>query len=127
MENKIIFRKDNKSRIDYFSVILCIVTILLLVFQVAANRKISKDGRAFVEGVKAKRIAMKAQERKALMEKKLEAARLKQQEEQDSFAFEMENKTKEPEGRRLEKVKQGMDYQQKLAIYNQARKGSRQK
>ena len=39
----------------------------------------------------------------------------------------MENKTKEPEGRRLEKVKQGMDYQQKLAIYNQARKGSRQK
>ncbi len=121
MDNKIILKKD-KKKVGYFSIILCIFTILLLVFYIATDRHISKVSREFIESVKAKKVALKAKERKASMEKELEEKRLKQQQEEEEIRASMEGKTTKQEGNRLEKVGQkGMDYQQKLAIYNNAK------
>ena len=126
MENKIILRKNQKPKVDYFAIILCVITISLLVFQVMADRHISNANKKFIEGAKAKRIALQVKERKALMEKELEAKRLKKLEEEENFRTSIEDKTKRQEGNRLEKVGQkGMDYQQKLAIYNQAQSPKR--
>ncbi|MCR5504427.1 MAG: hypothetical protein K6E94_02500 [Elusimicrobiaceae bacterium] len=122
MSNGIILRKNKKAKIDYFSVILCIFTILLLVIQVAANKHFIKANKKFIEAAQAKRVALKVKERKALMEKELEEIRLKQQQEEEEIRASMEGKITKQEGNRLEKVGQkGMDYQHKLAIYQNAK------
>lgn len=116
MENRKIIFKENVKKQDYFSLILCIITLLILVFQVMANRHISKASHDFIEGERAKRMAVQIKERKALHEKELEAQRLKQQREEEEFRASMEEKNRGKEVDKIAEIQNGMDYRQKLEI-----------
>lgn len=130
MNNKIIFKKDKRPPQNYFSMAMCLITILLLVFQVVANRHISKAGKKFVETQRAKQLELRSKARKAEMDRILQNSRMEKQKAEEEYLSAIEGKTKRQEGHRLETVKQGMDYQRKLEIYNNAhnaRKGVKQK
>jgi len=127
IENKIILKKGLKPKVDYVAIIICILTILLLVIQIAADRHFANANRAFIEKEKAKRVALQVKERKAQMAKQLQSIRIKQQQEEETFAFEMENKTKKKEGQVLARTQQGMDYRKKLEIYRNANKAPNQR
>ena len=127
MNDNIIFKKDKGP--NYFAIFLCIFTILLLIFQIAANRHISKASRNFIEGAKAKRVAAITKQRKALREKEIEAARTLRQQEEDSYLANIEKQFKGSGVTKQEpkKVKNTMDYREKLEIYRQAQAGKTQK
>lgn len=127
MNNNIIFKKE--KGLDYFAIFLCIFTILLLIFQVAADRHISKASRDFIEGAKAKRIAAVTKQRKALKEKELEAGRALRQQEEDAYLANIETQFKGSgiTKQKPKEVKNAMDYRQKLEIYRQAQAGKIQK
>ena len=126
-DNKIIFRKGKREEQDYLSIIICVVTILLLTVQVAVNRHISKVGKAFVEGEKAKQTAIRDKARKTQMENDLMEKRLAKMQEESDYLSSIEDKMKRQEGKKLQDSQRGMDYQKKLAIYNKSRKVARRK
>jgi len=118
MENKgIIFEKDIKKP-EYFVIIVCIFAFLILVFQIVANRHISKAGRNVIEGVKAKKIAAFERRQKALDAKERAKQRLiKEQREKD---FQAAAEAQFNDIQTGNKAKPGMDFTEKLGIYNQA-------
>ena len=125
MSNNIIFKKDKGP--DYFAIFLCVFTILIFVFQVMANRHISKAGRDFIDGARAKRIAAFEKQKKIMKEKELEAERaLKQQEE--VYVPDIETQFKDSgiikqDKQEPKKTSNTLDYMQKLEIYRQAKEG----
>ena len=126
MENKdIIFKKEIKQH-DYFSMILCLITLLILVFQVMADRHISQASRDFIEGAKAKRIAVREKARKAKQEKLLEEQRLLQQQEEAAYQSALEEQNRGKEVNKVEDIQNRMDYRQKLEIYRQSQTGIKQ-
>lgn len=127
MNDNIIFKKDKGP--NYFAIIMCVFTLLILIFQIAANRHISKASRDFIEGAKAKRVAAITKQRNALREKEIEAARTLRQQEEDSYLANIETQFKDSGITRQEpkKVKNAMDYREKLEIYRQAQAGKTQK
>lgn len=121
MQNGDIIFDKNVNKTNYFSMIICILTILILIFQVTADRYISKASHDFIEGEKAKRIAAVEKQRKLLKEQELAASRLAKQQEEEEHLAAMEAKMKEAnipsvEARRAS----GMDYRDKLGIFNKA-------
>ena len=120
MQNGDIIFDKNVNKTDYFSIVLCIFTILLLIFQVAADRHISKASRDFIEGEKAKRIAAVEKQRKFLQEQELAAVRLAKQQEEEEHLAAMEAQMKAANTSVKAKKTSGMDYRDKLGVYNKA-------
>ena len=100
--------------------IICIFAILILVFQVMADRHISKASRDFIEGEKAIRIAAVEKQRKFLKEQELAAGRLAKQREEEEHLAAMEAKMKAANTSVKAKQTSGMDYRDKLGIFNKA-------
>ena len=124
MTNNIIFKKDKGP--DLFAICLCIFTIVLLVFQIAADRHISRASRDFIERARAKRVAALEKQRNTLREKELEAARALQQKEEDAYLANIETQFKGSGVTRQDpkkKTQTAMDYRKKLEIYRQAQAG----
>lgn len=127
MNDNIILKKEKGP--DYFAIALCVFTILILVFQVAADRHISKASRDFIESAKAKRIAAIEKQRNALREKELAAARALRQKEEDAYLANIETQFKGSGVTRQDSkktTKAAMDYRKKLEIYRQAQTGRNQ-
>ncbi len=120
MENGNIIFNKNVNKTDYFSIILCIFAILILIFQIMADRHISKAGRDFIEGEKAKRIAAVEKQIKMLKEQELAAVRLAKQKEEEEHLAAMEAKMKEANTSVKAKRTSSMDYRDKLGIFNKA-------
>ena len=121
MENNNIVFDKNKKNNDVFLMILCVFTLLLLIFQIAADRHISKASRDFIEGERAKRIAAAEKQRALLKEQELAAGRLARQQEEEEHLASMEAQMRNANLLApAAKKPSGMDYRDKLGIYNQA-------
>ena len=119
MENKIIFKKENKNT-DYFAIVIAIFTVLLLAFQVIASRHISKAGRDFIAREDAKRMEYREKARKAKMEKFLAAERLAKQQEEEAYLASIEAQNRPEQKDKFKEVQQTMDYRKKLDIYRKS-------
>ena len=118
--NNIVLSKSTKGA-DCFLIILCIFAWLILIFQITADRHISKASRDFIEGERAKRIAAVEKHKKLLKEQELAAARMARQKEEEEHLSSMEAQMKAANMSRKARPKpSGMDYRDKLGIYNKA-------
>ena len=121
MENNNIVTNKNTKKTDYFYMIICLITITLFIFQVAAHRHISKASRDFIQGERAKRIAAIEKQRVLIKEQELEAGRLAKQREEEEHLASMEARMKEANVLApASKKPSGMDYRDKLEVFNKA-------
>ena len=119
MDDKIIFKKE-RQKIDYFSIVLTVFVILVLVFQITANRRISQAGRDFIAGENAKREEYIRKAREEYAEKALASQRLAKKKEEDAYLASIEERNRPEERNRFKEAQKGMDYREKLDIYRQS-------